>query len=134
MIRIHGIEYFCPLFALPRAEILLCEIGPLTKDPAQRVELNDTERYRLIAGTVSAVTGEPRTGQAVKNRLAAARKYAREHPGRPGPPVHPGLSMTEHADVVRRSFQEEAESRNRREELNEATRVGQRNRERTRRP
>ena len=81
--------------------VLLRVVGPYASNPQQRTELTDADRYRVIAETVSTVTGEPRSGESVKNRLAAYREYARRHPSSNGPPVNLCDSDTPRAREIR---------------------------------
>jgi hypothetical protein len=92
--------------------LVACGVGPKAVDPARRIEITDADRYELIAQTLSTL-GMPTTAKAVKDRLAAARRYAMKHPGRPGPPVHPGVSMSERAEQTRRGIREQDSHRRR---------------------
>jgi hypothetical protein len=65
------------------------------------MDLTDADRYRVIAETVSTITGEPRSGRSVKNRLAAERRYARLHPFSIGPPINLCDSDTPRAAQIR---------------------------------
>lgn len=81
--------------------ILLRTVGPYAPNPQQRMNLTDADRYRIIAKTVSIVTGEPRSAKSVKDRLAAYRGYALLHPSRTGPPVNLCDSDTPRAKEIR---------------------------------
>ena len=81
--------------------LLLREVGPYAANPQQRMDLTDADRYRVVAETVSTVTGEPRSARSVKNRLAALRENARTHPFSSGPPINLCDSETPRAAQIR---------------------------------
>ncbi len=81
--------------------LLLRVVGPYAPNPKQRMNLTDADRYRVIAETVSTVTGEPRSSRSVKDRLAALRRYSLRHPSSHGPPINLCDSDTERAKEIR---------------------------------
>ncbi len=66
--------------------------------------ITDAARHRAIAKTVSALTAEPNSAKGVKNRLAAERAEFKRRPRFNGPPIHTGVSTTQHARSIKRGI------------------------------
>lgn len=96
-----------PRYATTRLEhdlfALLCTIGPYAPPGQLQYAVTDADHHRVIAETCTQL-GHPTTPKKVKDRLARGRKYAREHPNSQGPPVHAGVSASEHAQKVRKNI------------------------------